>query len=505
MSKSQIKVIINELYNDIARSNGIISATNAQQKILAELGLRLDEDEVIDQLRNYPQLLPITVDQFICREYFEQLFTSVIIYKDSLVEARELIKDNYFVLKEIKVKELLEAVNPDFLDFLEGQGNGERLQVSKNDKLYSLQSEEDLIEFGLEYGYVSYEMVSEYINHYNLAEERRQYDISSLLVDKNIDYSSNDGEEIIKSNEQQKSFYVMQDVEYNRVNNPLLVDLRINQLLALLYLMQAEDEFKDKLVKSSVSKYQRDLVRLELIDSEKLVPTMRGKELSNDIIDLIYQFLDAQLISNLEDNNYSIKELCKSEPIKEIEKKSKFWNEAASCLRDHYLSLSTVRLFVNWIESVNRQGGDSMYDIFSYVIDNQCYRELRWLLVGDRPTSGKQPIRSKEDICFHCNNNFCFNEKELNIVNSDKQEYLFEMRNKKSKDLIQNISTDNFDKLKNPIYIKFLVPYNLVVRNKLFMRKIGLLKKDIEILYKENGAYCPIEDKWELDNDGLLV
>ena len=48
--------------------------------------------------------------------------------------------------------------------------------------------------------------------------------------------------------------------------------------------------------------------------------------------------------------------------------------------------------------------------------------------------------------------------------------------------------------LKDPLIIKFVVPYNLTAKNKIIMRKIDILEETSNILHKKDGEYCPFKD-----------
>ncbi|SDC27825.1 MULTISPECIES: hypothetical protein [unclassified Candidatus Frackibacter] len=502
----KIKGLIDKRYKRITGTDGIISIANLQQMILAKLGIQVDRIKIKEYLEQHPNLLPLTVNQFICYDYFSNIFWNFIAYKTSLKDIKEFLSELYSVLKEVKVEILLEAFCPEFLEFIKGEYTTP-LQVRKNEDIYTIKSEEDFVDFGMDYGYVSADMVKEYMNRYNVDESSDQFELVTYLNEKNIDYSSNsNGEKILKDDKKFiKNYYALQDVEYSKDNNVLLVDLRLNELLALLFLMQDEQKLMKKLENASRHKYKHDLVRLSLID-QNLSPTKKGEKLSDAIIELIYEYMNYKDIITIKKENYSINELCKSKPIKKLQHNEEFLNDAAPYLRRHFLSLPAVKLFVNWIKTINKQGKNSMFDIFQYLIKNEHYSELEWLLIGKKPSCGLKPIRKGTEVCINCKKHVssCCLTPELNSLN-DKKEYLLNLRNQKIKKYIAEMKEDNYEMIKKPIYIKFLAPYCLVVRVKIFMRKIGILKSTNNILYKDSGKYCPIEDKWEIDNYDILV
>jgi hypothetical protein len=504
--KKKIKRVIDERHKKIAGTDGVISIANLQQIILAKLGIEADSTRVKEYLEQHSKLLPLTVIQFICYVYFRDIFWESIAYKTSLKDIKEFLSERYSILKEVKVKSLLKTFCPEFLAFIEGEYITP-LKVHKNEDIYTIKNEEDLIDFGIDYGYVSADMVKEYINRYDVDENSDQFELVTYLNERNIDYSSdNNGEKVVKDDKRlTKNYYALQDVEYSKDNNVLLVDLRLNELLVLLFLMQDEQQLMKKLKNASRHKYEHDLVRLCLID-QNLVPTEEGKGLSDAITELIYEYMNYKNIITIKNENHYINELCKSKPIKQLQHNEEFWHDAAPYLRRHFLSLPAVKLFVNWIMIINKQGKDSMFDIFQYLIKNEHYSELEWLLIGDRPSSGLKPIREGAEVCLNCkmNSSMCYLTTDFNSSN-DKKKYLLNLRNQKIKKYIDKMRKDKYEMLKNPIYVKFLVPYCLVVRIKLFMRKIEILNSTNNISYKDSGNYCPIEDKWEIDSYDILV
>lgn len=124
---------------------------------------------------------------------------------------------------------------------------------------------------------------------------------------------------------------------------------------------------------------------------------------------------------------------------------------------------------------------------------------MKWLFVGNTPTTAKSRITSQKDVCFKCSRlNPC---RELIQKASDPIKVLMDYREEWGKKYIVRVR-NNDDKafkelLANPLLIKFLVPYSLVVENKRFLMDIGILQEN-EVLRKDQGKYCPYEDYWEL-------
>ncbi|TDX53242.1 hypothetical protein [Orenia marismortui] len=500
MKKEELNQVINKIYQNISKTNNIISVPYAQNQILAQLGEKVDSKLVKELLIENDELLILTRDQFICKSYFSDLFWNNLAYKTSLAEIKTILKNEYFVLKDIKVKSLLESFEPEFLNFLEKKDSQGPLLVKQDDDLYTIDSEERLLKYGVEHGSVSYDLVQEYSQRY----DEDYFDLIGKIVHKNIHCGDYD-EEILEKNKYDKNYYRLKDLDYSNDNNALLVDLRLNQLIALLLLMNDRENLINKLNEAKRNKYKRDLTRLGLINSETLIPTREGKELATKIRDIAYSELDYGSINEIEDQKYGIKDLCKLESVKSLEHNDDFWNKAALPLRDHFLSLPSVKIFVSWIKDINRQGKYSMYDLFQYLIEKEYYAELKWLLVGDSPSSSLKKIKSSLDICIQCNSfNSCTSYDKNS--NSDKIKFLLDIRNNEASKIISQIKKVNrmYDYLlQKPILIKFIVPYNLTSKAKLIKEKINILKND-EILHKKDGDYCVYRDNWRVNND-LLV
>ncbi|MCK4260999.1 MAG: hypothetical protein KAX49_18635 [Halanaerobiales bacterium] len=201
---------------------------------------------------------------------------------------------------------------------------------------------------------------------------------------------------------------------------------------------------------------------------------------------------------------------CDNEMIEKLQQSDIFKEKIALEMRNHFLRLPGIQAFIHLMQEISEKKNCtkiSMYDIFVYLVETERYNLLKWLFVGNTPTTAKPKITSKKDICFKCDRSTpC---KEILKKTNDQTNVLLDFRQDRGKDYIiriRNSDNEAFDELiENPLLIKFLVPYSLVVENKRFLMDLGILEES-EIMRKDQGKYCPYIDYWELGiGDGDVV
>ena len=183
-----------------------------------------------------------------------------------------------------------------------------------------------------------------------------------------------------------------------------------------------------------------------------------------------------------------------------------FYSRYGNYIRQLFLENRDISALVRLVKKSNLSNRYSIQEILEYCIKFNYEELFIRLFIGDRPTSGIEPLKNFSDICFNCSNlDNCIGQDLKKVSEEYILKLLLEYRNEYSKKCLENIikTKDLTILLKNIIPLKFLASYNTVVNVKLLLIYLKILEKD-HILYKNNGSYCPRKDIWRVRHD-LLV
>ena len=170
------------------------------------------------------------------------------------------------------------------------------------------------------------------------------------------------------------------------------------------------------------------------------------------------------------------------------------------------LKNADIYCLVNIINRANQLGLSSMVDLALYCKENKLDRIFCQIFLGQKASNGIRPIEEYRDVCFRCTNiDKCIKDINKNQSDKNKMDTLLRYRNYYSKKCLGLINTEQEISilLEQPIYLKFLTSYKLVVEVKQVLIAYRIFKND-RILYKNSGIYCPFRDIWRVSND-LLV
>jgi len=150
-------------------------------------------------------------------------------------------------------------------------------------------------------------------------------------------------------------------------------------------------------------------------------------------------------------------------------------------------------------------GTHSMARIVEWLLENQRFREVRHVILGEKPSSAPKAIRLARDVCFKCLGGHTCGIMLEGLTKEEKIRHLLEYRTSRTDVLLSQLanstSADDFHLLlREPIHLKFGVAYILVTEIKASFRKHGIISEDCRILHKDKGAYCAFRDVWELES-----
>ena len=146
----------------------------------------------------------------------------------------------------------------------------------------------------------------------------------------------------------------------------------------------------------------------------------------------------------------------------------------------------------------------SMFDIISRLIDEHRFEDIREYFLGTQGSSPEVNIKDGTDVCVLCDNRHkCFEDDVKSIFH--KKDILLKTRNIYSNNLLERLRfTNNADTfrilLEKPLYLRFLVNYQLVVWLKNKLKRVAVLNSS-RVLIKEKGKYCPFDDVWSLNRE----
>lgn len=499
---------IEGLHEELNKKYFAPSITYIKRKYFVQYGKEISEDVIDKILSKDSRFIKINDSQYVSRSKFEE-------YINSLISTIGTDNEN-FIINKVREKYFTEKVESKLLqNYLKAKQNfkykikTEEPIICFKEERYKVSCIEDIVSIGLNKGYLSYEVIEKASLYFDIWPEdiidELDYKGIKIIKTKDVEfkYSTDDKFYITKNNTAKLDKNQTYINYYNANSNILLIDLRINELIACIFVLTYLEEilncFDNKYINQ---KYLNEIDRLGIakVSDNRIKITPLGEKIIFSFRNYLEITFNKDYKKDLLNNYHDTRQLCKSSEIKELVKDEKMWNRIAKPMRDLFLSHDTVRNFMKLISDVNKIGKNSMFDLFEYSIKNEKEWELKNILIGNKATSGIKPITNGKDVCFSCKN------KKCKISTGNIKNKLLFYRYKYVDAFIKECKKNNkqYKKiLDDPLLIKFLVPYTVVVSLKIVLTKINFLKRT-NILYKNRGIYCPKKDKWVIENDTLL-
>ena len=163
--------------------------------------------------------------------------------------------------------------------------------------------------------------------------------------------------------------------------------------------------------------------------------------------------------------------------------------------------LPQVKIIFKIVQNLDNRNV-SMFQIMKSLIQERNIYAIKAYFLGNRPSTAPSTIKKGRDVCFSCKSETSCSIM-LNSLRTirEKVDVLLKYRYQKGTEFLSLLksssSVEDFKLfLDDPLYMKFLVNYGLVVDLKRELITERILYKDIKILWKYDGLYCPFEDMW---------
>jgi len=152
----------------------------------------------------------------------------------------------------------------------------------------------------------------------------------------------------------------------------------------------------------------------------------------------------------------------------------------------------------------------SMFQIIKSLIQERNIDAIKDYFLGNRPSTAPSTIKKRRDVCFGCKNETSCSIM-LNSLRTirEKVDVLLSYRYQKGTEFIKPLksssSIEDFNMLlDDPLYVKFLVNYGLVVDLKRELIAEKILCKNVMVLWKYDGLYCPFKDIWKFNIEEIV-
>lgn len=465
-----------------------MSIANAQLKYRSIFAQKVSEDYIKSLLMQDERFIFINNNYFLLRRTFNDIKDK---YGNNIMEMEKFIKDKYFI-KDIDRKILI--------------GNGQASEVGEydtmilkfNDKVYEISNEDDFQAAIIKEGVITYSAMKAVSNYLG----KEYYPFAAELEDIGVNINSEN--KIGRKCVAYKRASISKPKNIDNGENILLVDLRTNEIVACLTIIYLFKKcYGDININYFSSRHLSGLFTLNIIDNynkkENINLTVYGERVIKDY----KKFIDSTRLKSKIIDEFkkckSSKELAKSRTIKKLDC-IEFWETVSESFKQIYLSNKYSRTFIDLVGEANDNEIENLGDIILFHIDRGRYEEVKKVFIGKNATSGNKPIRNKTDICFRCRGFRC--SKRMNV---SKNKLLY-YRSYYVDNIIKEIEDDanNLDILmKDPLIIKFVVPYLLCSRTKGLLIAIDCIEKN-KVFLKESGIYCPFYDLWVINNDILV-
>ena len=179
-----------------------------------------------------------------------------------------------------------------------------------------------------------------------------------------------------------------------------------------------------------------------------------------------------------------------------------FSNTVLPEIREHYLQLNAVQIFIGWVGATGRQI-PTMADIIRAGLEQDGIGMVRGLLLSEKPLTAQRVLERRRDVCFDCPpRRRC---APLDGI-TDEYSVLMDYRASSLDSLIDSKYPDRdlSDCLvQDWLIAKMFLPYSIVVKTKRWMLHTDIIDVHSMILDKSHGQYCPCDDIRSLNSPYL--
>ncbi len=471
-----------DIFEEMQKFDIGMSLANAKIDYKSIYGREVSEDYIKAILMKDERFIFVNSNYFLLRETLESIKSE---YGNGIEEMEKFIKDKYFI-KDVDRKVFID--DNQSIEVCEY----DTMVLKFKDKVYEINDEDDFHKAIIEKGVITYDAVkaiARYLekDYYMLVDELNDIGVNLKADAKCVAYGKT----------------CISETEYmDNGENILLLDLRTNEIVAcltIIYLLRMNFDNVDASCFSD--KHLSGLYKLNIINDYKnernIILTLYGQKIMERVEEF---FNEICFTSNIIDE-FNIcensKELAKSKVIKEIDCPD-LWKMVSEPFKEIYLNNAYSRTLIDLVREANKKEVYSLGDIILYYLEMGKYEKINKIFIGKTATSGNKPIKEGTDICFKCRTFRC--SKGMCISKNKLLYYRSHYVNKVIKEIEEDINKLDI-LMKDPLIIKFIVPYNLTSKNKIIMQNIGLIDSKFDILHKKDGEYCSFKDIWILTED----
>lgn len=364
-----------------------------------------------------------------------------------------------------------------------------------------LETEDSVISGCVERGIVSPRQIKEIRATYELSRSETEELVRDLIAQ---------GVCVLQDDTVERIHAVQKSIFYRnrRRHNCLLNKMPLHKLvIAFLVLPDTKERVDVSLFHSLPNwrQYARELSRLQMMAAGEERGAVCLSEGFHCLQRAVHTYLDKGYVAGLQ---HSWRKEAQANPMglaKAICQSAFFPGVVLPVLREYYVSLPEVKKLVSWIGERTTQP-PSMYDIVRHAIDCDELREVWWLLLAGSPSASPAAIEDGSDVCFGC---LKINECTPRFAGLYDREAIYDLLcryrgeiaaafleklangDANIKELIPRLAADM-------MLLKFAIDRNVVQGAKTFLGSLKILDNRREVLHKDAGAYCPLNDLWSL-------
>lgn len=420
------------------------------------------------------------------------------------------------------VMENTSAVN-DF-EYKKENNDGKYIAIKTAKGEYDVRNRKDLMNFGLESAYVSFDLLEQYCKLFN----EPQFEIRFLLNDRDIKLTSDkinftvyktDRLDIAaedravkygattKHIKERKTSGYKSDISINKdinIDNTIILNLRLNEIIAtFLNISHAGDRIDYPFSKNFLNKHLSEFEKIGLLVKEKSGDKEPVYIVTDGCINMARRL---KLLVNVTPNVdlFMNKKIMTKKNIKFL----------FSYIKKDFIEVlnrfDDFRFLLRLIDELYNLGKYTMMDIVKYCIENKYESEFIKIFIGSKGTAGRGAIIEGKDICYdnlgtvdayNSNCNICYAKHNIDLNNGAYK--LLHVRDNVVSKKYKEIVTDNDLGIlvDDPLTLKFLVRFGVTYYNKNILKALDVINS--KVYMKSTGKYCPYRDEWRANKNEI--
>lgn len=345
-----------------------------------------------------------------------------------------------------------------------------------------------------------------------IKEIRATYELSRRETEDLVCHLVAQGVCLLDDNNLERIYEVQKSIFYQnrRRCNCLLNRMPLHRLVSAFLVLPDTGEFIDVSAFRSLPswrQYVRELSRLQMVTAGEQGSEVRLSEGFRGIQRAVHTYLDEGYVAGLRHSWRKEARANPTELAKKVCQSAFFPIVVLPVVREYYLSLPEVKTFISWIRGCSTQP-PSMYEIVRHAMDGDELREVWWLLLAGSHSSSSAAIEDGSDVCFGCLKiSECTPRFPGQYDRQAVSDLLRRYQDEITADFLDELEKgDSIEQLiprlsGDRMLLKFAVDCNVVNSSKGFLESLEILDSTCDVLRKDAGAYCPLNDLWLLRSE----